>query len=123
MRRNIICYNPSLKEKARELRKHSTRAEIILWLELKGKQLMGYDFHRQKPLYEFIVDFFCNELNLAIELDGESHLGKEKEDKEREIFLAERGIKILRFDNSEVIDNTEKVLETIKNWINVHSSV
>lgn len=58
MRRKIIPYNPQLKEKARYLRNNSTFTEIMLWNYLKGKQLKGYDFHRQKPLGNFIVDFF-----------------------------------------------------------------
>ena len=68
MRRKIIPYNPALKEKTRELRNNSTKTEIMLWMYLKGKQMKGYDFHRQKPLDEYIVDFFCNELLLAIEI-------------------------------------------------------
>ena len=73
MKRKIIPYNPKLKELARELRNNSTKAEIILWLKLKNKQLYGYDFHRQKPIDNYIVDFFCQELMLAIEVDGYSH--------------------------------------------------
>ncbi len=72
-RRKIIPYNPKLKEFARQLRNNSTKSEIYLWKHLKGKQMMGYDFHRQKPLDNYIVDFFCHELMLAIELDGFSH--------------------------------------------------
>jgi len=64
--RKILPYNPVLKEKARELRNNSTRTEILLWTFLKGRQLHGYDFHRQKPIDEYIVDFFCNELMLAV---------------------------------------------------------
>jgi very-short-patch-repair endonuclease len=67
LRRRIIKYNPTLKLKARELCKNSTTSEIRLWMLLKKKQMLGYDFHRQKPLDEYIVDFFCNELLLAIE--------------------------------------------------------
>ena len=70
---NILPYNPKLKEKARHLRNNSTKAEIRLWLYLKRRQMMGYDFHRQKPIDNFIVDFFCRELMLAIELDGYTH--------------------------------------------------
>lgn len=73
-RREIIPYNPKLKELARQLRNNSTRSEIILWQHLKGKQMMGYDFHRQKPIDNFILDFFCYELMLGIELDGYTHL-------------------------------------------------
>jgi len=61
-RRKIITYNPKLKEVARKLRNNSTLSEILFWRKLKGKQMQGFDFHRQKPLDNFIVDFFCNEL-------------------------------------------------------------
>lgn len=61
-RKNILPYNPALKEKARELRNNSTKTEILLWRFLKGKQLRGYDIHRQKPIDEYIVDFFCTDL-------------------------------------------------------------
>lgn len=73
MKRKIIPYNPNLKELARKLRNNSTQSEIRLWQYLKGKQMMGYDFHRQKPLLNYIADFFCHELALVIELDGYTH--------------------------------------------------
>jgi len=73
MKRKIIPYNPKLKEFARKLRNNSTKSEIRLWQQLKRKQFFGYDFHRQKPLLNYIVDFYCYELNLVIELDGYSH--------------------------------------------------
>lgn len=90
-RRNIIWYNPALLEKARKLRNESTLSEILLWKYLKGKQMLGYDFHRQKPLNNYIVDFFCNELMLAIEIDGSSHDSEAKqiEDKKRQEILEE----------------------------------
>ncbi|TQO35558.1 very-short-patch-repair endonuclease [Arenibacter algicola] len=72
-KRKIIPYNPNLKELARQLRNNSTKAEIILWQKLKGKQMYGYDFHRQKPVDNYIIDFFCHELMLGIEVDGYSH--------------------------------------------------
>ena len=78
---NILPYNPKLKEKARHLRNNSTKAEIRLWLYLKGRQMMGYDFHRQKPIDNFIVDFFCRELMPAIELDGYTHTFEEVADR------------------------------------------
>ena len=80
MKRKIIPYDPKLKQLARELRNKSTLAEVLLWKHLKGKQIQGYDFHRQKPLDQYIVDFFCSELMLAIEIDGDSHDYKERED-------------------------------------------
>ena len=72
-KRNIIPYNPKLKELARQLRNNSTKSEIFLWLKLKGKQIYGYNFHRQKPIDDYILDFFCYELMLGIEIDGYSH--------------------------------------------------
>ncbi|WP_253256260.1 endonuclease domain-containing protein [Formosa algae] len=72
-KRKLIPYDPKLKAYARELRNHSTQAEIYLWLKLKGKQMRGYDFHRQKPIDRFILDFFCHELMLGIEVDGITH--------------------------------------------------
>jgi very-short-patch-repair endonuclease len=73
MPRKIIPYNPKLKKLARILRNRSTKSEIILWHYLKSKQMMGYDFHRQKPIDDYILDFFCNELMLGIDLDRYSH--------------------------------------------------
>ncbi|NJR63962.1 MAG: DUF559 domain-containing protein [Cyanobacteria bacterium CRU_2_1] len=73
MRYTILPYEPHLKELARQLRKNMTLGEVILWNHLKGKQLHGYDFDRQRPIDRFIVDFYCKELMLAIEIDGSSH--------------------------------------------------
>lgn len=117
MKRVIIPYNPELKAKARELRNKSTTTEIKLWKHLKGKQMCGYDFHRQKPIGEFIVDFFCCELNLAIEIDGISHIGREKYDAFRQAELEKRGVKFLRFKNEEVFYNLNKVITDIEKWI------
>ncbi len=66
MKRKLIPYNPEPKEKARQLRNNSTFTETILWNYLKGKQMKGYDFHRQKPIDNYIVDFFCNKLYLIL---------------------------------------------------------
>ena len=76
-----IYYNPKLKPLARYLRLHSTRAEIMLWNELKARKMLGYQFMRQKPIGNNIVDFYSSRLKLAIELDGESHRGREQHDK------------------------------------------
>ncbi len=117
MKRKIIPYNPILKERARELRNNSTLSEVLLWLQLKGKQMKGFDFHRQKPIDNYIVDFFCSELMLAIEIDGDSHIGKEKEDKIRQEKLESLGVKFLRFGDRKVKSNMDGVLRTIENWI------
>ena len=86
--------------------------------ELKNRQILGYDFHRQKPLDRFIVDFFCNELMLAIEIDGYSHQGTQiKKDISRQSELEQLGISFLRFAEAEVLNNIEGVAWEIKDWI------
>jgi very-short-patch-repair endonuclease len=119
--RIIIPYEKHLKELARDLRNNSTLSEILLWNCLKKKQMMGYDFHRQKPLDRFIVDFFCHELILAIEIDGDSHDLKEEEDVYRQKRLEAIGVRFLRFDDRDVKNNIKKVLKMIKEWINQHA--
>lgn len=118
-RRSIIPYNPKLKEVARQLRSNSTLAEVLLWLELKGHQMKGYDFHRQKPIDNYIVDFFCHELMLAIEVDGESHTWEKAGANEdiRQSAIEAFGISFLRFDDKEVKQNMRFVLNAIHDWI------
>jgi very-short-patch-repair endonuclease len=119
MPRKIIPYNPKLKKLARTLRNQSTKSEIILWHYLKSKQMMGYDFHRQKPVDNYILDFFCYELMLAIELDGYSHQHDEvfEKDLKKEQKMNELGIKILRFQDDEVYFDIDNVLRSIENYI------
>ncbi|GAB3648422.1 endonuclease domain-containing protein [Echinicola sediminis] len=119
MRRKIIPYNPRLKLLARKLRNKSTKSEIRLWRYLKGKQMMGYDFHRQKPLLNFIADFFCHELMLVIELDGYTHLFEETiaKDRHKDAMLKKSGITVLRFTDNQVRDDIDNVLRTIENYI------
>ncbi len=116
-RRIIIPYNPKLKARARKLRNHSTLAEVLLWNQLKGRQMLGYQFLRQKPLDQFIVDFFCYDLMLAIEIDGESHNIKITADQRRQKRLESLGIHFLRFTERDVRNNIEGVLQRIKAWI------
>ncbi|MFQ5629748.1 MAG: endonuclease domain-containing protein [bacterium] len=113
----IIPYNPKLKELARKLRSQSTLSEVILWNYLKNKKMRGYKFLRQKPLFEYIVDFFCPELMLAIEIDGMAHNERAKEDKQRQQFLEKTGIRFLRFYDHDVKKNIEGVLKSIEKWI------
>lgn len=117
MPRFIIPYDPKLKLRARELRNNSTQAEIILWMHLKGRKMRGYDFHRQKPLSHFIVDFFCNELMLAIEVDGLSHDGAHEKDMARQKHLEDSGVRFLRFTDDEIMTSTEETLQKIEKWI------
>ena len=118
-KKKIIYYNPILKKFARELRNNSTETEIYLWLKLKGKQMYGYDFHRQKPIDNFIVDFFCSKLMLAIEVDGYSHEFLEVYNKDiiKEKRLNELGIHVLRFSDHQVLKDMENVLLAIEYFI------
>jgi very-short-patch-repair endonuclease len=120
MKRNFLPYNPRLKGVARMLRNNITLAEILLWNQLKQKQMMGYDFHRQKPIEEHIVDFFCPKLSLAIEIDGESHDGKLETDSRRQREIEKLGVHFLRFLDDEVKKNLDGVLLVIREWIEIH---
>ena len=118
-KRKIIPYNPKLKELARDLRNNSTKAEIILWLKLKSKQMYGYDFHRQKPIDNYILDFFCQELMLGIEVDGYSHGIVEVYDKDivKEEKMNYLGIGILRFTDDQILWDMDNVLRAIESYI------
>ena len=119
--RIILVYNPALKEKARQLRNDSTKTEILLWTFLRGRQLRGYDFHRQKPIDEYIVDFFCNELMLAIEMDRVSHIGKEMYDAKRQRKLEDLGVRFLRFKDDDVFYNCDYVIKEIEKWVDMNT--
>ena len=118
-KRKIIPYNPKLTQLARKLRNESTETEIYLWLKLKGKQMYGYDFHRQKPIDNYILDFFCLELLLGIEVDGYSHEILEVYNKDivKEKRMNELGITILRFSDFEVLRDMENVIRAIEFYI------
>ena len=107
-------------ENARALRKNTTESEKILWQSLKAKKFFGLKFRRQHPINQFIVDFFCDELSLVIEIDGSIHAIQEiKEyDEGREAMLREWELTVIRFTNEEVKTNINKVLEKIKSFIN-----
>lgn len=114
-----VYYNAKLKERARQLRNHSTRAEIRLWLHLKGKKVMGCDFHRQKPIGNYITDFYCPKVQLVIEVDGYTHTFEEviKKDHKKQGYLEDLGITVLRFKDEEVIEDIDSVLKRIEKHI------
>lgn len=118
-RRKIIAYNPGLKELARQLRNNSTKAEVFLWQKIKRRQYYGYDFHRQKPIDNFILDFFCHELMLGIEIDGYSHEIVEvyKKDVVKEEKVKSLGISLLRFTDNQVFNDMDNVLRAIEGFI------
>lgn len=106
-------------EYADTLRTNSTPSEKILWQHLKGKRLMGLKFRRQHPANQFILDFYCHEIRLVIELDGSIHdLPERKEyDKGRQYCLEEFGLTVIRFRNEEINSNLPEVLQKIKKLI------
>jgi ATP-dependent helicase HrpA len=108
-----------LLEHAREMRKHSTDAESLLWHVLRDRQLVGLKFRRQHPLGAYILDFYCHEASLAIELDGGQHAEESqlKHDEKRSAWLEQQGITVLRFWNNEVLTNSEGVLQRISEYL------
>ena len=119
MKRAIIPYNEHLKPLAKKLREKMTFSEVKLWNELKNKKLLGYDFDRQRPVGNYIVDFFCKDLNLAIEVDGITHEESEvaKRDEVRQQELEALGISFLRFDALLVVNKVEAAVREMVNWI------
>lgn len=105
--------------KAKDLRERMTTAESKLWEEVKGNKFHGLKFRRQHPVQLYIVDFYCHQLKLVIELDGGYHFTDEqqKSDTERTKVLEEIGLQVLRFTNEEVLNEIDKVLMKIKTWI------
>ena len=97
----IFPYNPKLKSLARKLRQNSTLAEILLWKNLKGNAL-GCEFHRQVPIDQYIVDFYCHELRLAIEVDGYTHDYNLIKDETRQKKLESLGVTVVRFSDEDI---------------------
>ena len=105
-----IPYNHTLTQKARENRKNPTPAEQRLWYKvLQNKQLGNLKFVRQKPLDAYIVDFYCAELKLAIEIDGDTHARQKQYDKDRTKALNKHGVDVIRYTNADVLNNLEGV--------------
>ena len=119
MKRKILPYKHYLKPLAKALRKNMTFAEVLLWNELKAKRMCGYDFDRQRPIYNYIVDFYCKDLMLAIEVDGISHYSEEaaEADKIRQGEIEALGVRFLRYDDGEVRNDMQNVIRSIEGWI------
>ena len=111
----FLLYSRKLKNSARYLRKNMTESERELWFRLRGKQLLGVQFYRQKPIGDFIVDFFAPKAKLVVEVDGSQHAEEDqkRKDKQRDDYLATRGIKVLRFNSREVLNHTDSVVSSI----------
>jgi very-short-patch-repair endonuclease len=118
----IIKYNPKLKTHSRDLRKNSTLSEVLLWNQLKARKMRGLQYLRQKPIGDFIVDFYCGAERLVIEIDGISHREKEAQDKIRQAYLESLGLAVLRFDDSMVKKDMNGVLRTIEAFLDARES-
>lgn len=108
-------YNKNLKQASRDLRNNLTDAEKLLWSRLRNKQILGLQFYRQKPILNYIVDFYCPAANLVIECDGGQHFTIEglESDRTRDEALAQLGLKVLRFDNGQIMTKLDDVVEVI----------
>ena len=116
MRRRLIHNLEISNHRRKQLRHNLTSAEALLWLNLKKSQLEGKKFRRQHGVGPYIVDFFCPDCRLAVELDGEGHmsLSGAEADERRTEFLKRFNVRLIRFENKDVFDNLEGVLEEIR---------
>ncbi len=115
----MLPYNENLKQPSKQLRENMTDAERRLWAKIRMKQLKGYQFYRQKPIGDYIVDFFCPRVKLVIEVDGSQHFADEmtEYDRIRNEYLSSLGLRVLRFTNADVLAHIESVVERIEEEI------
>lgn len=108
-----------MKILAKDLRKQMTFSEVKLWMHLNKSQMMGYDFDRQRPMLNYIVDFYCKDLQLVIEIDGITHHDEHvaMKDEVRDEVLAEYNVTVIRLNALDVVNNINQALQLIQNWI------
>ncbi len=111
-----LPYNPKLKERARKLRKAGNLAEILFWNQVKRKQFKGYDFDRQKIIGNYIVDFYCSNCDVVVEIDGSSHDNKQEYDAKRDVYLESLGLKVIHIPVQEVFNNLDNTMK----WLQEH---
>jgi very-short-patch-repair endonuclease len=113
-----------LVKRARSLRNNMTTAEIMLWSRLRSKKIDGYKFRRQQPIFNYIVDFYCHELKLIVEVDGEIHSFPDKKDydKNRDRILQISGYNVLRLTNLEIETETDAAITKIRAFIKTNLS-
>ncbi|HDH53324.1 MAG TPA: DUF559 domain-containing protein [Nitrospirae bacterium] len=111
----MLSYNKSLKQFSRNLRKSMTDVERLLWSRIRRKQLKGLQFYRQKTIGNYIVDFYCPESKLVIEVDGGQHYSAEGKDKDhtRDDYMKKIGIIVLRFSDRDILKRINTVMEKI----------
>ncbi len=111
----MLPYNPKLKERACELRKQGNISEIIFWRRVKNGLFKGYDFDRQKIIGNYIVDFYCVNCGVVIEIDGSSHDGKEEYDAQRDGFLRSLNLNIIHINADDVLYHINDVMVMLQN--------
>jgi len=109
-----LPYNPELIPYAKALRKARNFPEVLLWLQLKKKQINGFDFDRQKMIGNYIVDFYCPACNVVIEIDGASHNQKEEYDEKRDEFLMDLGLVVIHITAGDILSRLNAVLERLR---------
>jgi len=114
---DFIPYNPELIPLAQKLRNNSTISECFLWQELKGKRL-GYDFERQKPLGEYIVNFYCSELMLAIDIEGHGSGHQSEYNQQRLQEVEKLGVKVIHYTDMQIKRNIRRVVKGLRQRIN-----
>ena len=113
-----LPYNPALKQRARELRKAGNLSEVLFWNVVKSKQLNGQDFDRQRVIGNYIVDFYCHEHALVVEIDGSSHDDKQAYDQVRDEYLEALGLMVLHVQDVDVKQNLAGVVELVRQHLN-----
>ena len=108
-----------LADLARELRAEQTSAEALLWLLLRNRQLLGFKFRRQHQFGDYVADFYCHDARLVVECDGSHHDSNEQwqHDQNRDAYLVGQGLRVLRFTNEQILNNTQTVLEEISKYL------
>ena len=111
----MLQYDLRLKPLGRKLRNEMTDSEKKLWSRVRRKQLRGVSFYRQKPIGKYIVDFYAPKAGLVVEVDGSQHFveSRQLKDKERDLYLKTKGLEVLRFDNLQILQETEAVMEVL----------
>ena len=112
----MLPYDRKLKERSQQLRKSMTAVETFLWSKIRMKQVKDHWFYRQKPIGEYIADFYCPKAKLVVEVDGGQHYSNEivEYDKARSEYMAGLGLRVIRFTNTEVLTNIRSVIEIIE---------
>lgn len=118
----MLNYRSDLTQVARRLRREMTESEQALWSRVRRKQIAGIQFYRQRPISGFVVDFYCPNAKLVVEVDGSQHLSPEKslQDTHRDTLLKKLGLRVLRFNSAEVLQHTDAVTEAIRQAVVSH---